>query len=643
MSAQQSSSIHPVPHRQTRFTGGFWQPRLDTNRKTTLPIELQRCRETGRLDAFKLTWREGMPGKPHIFWDSDVAKWIEAVGYSLATHPDSALAAEADAAIADIARSQQPDGYLNSYFSCVEPDKRWTNLHRDHELYCAGHMMEAAVAYFHGTGKRTLLDVVLRLVAHLDATFGPGPGQLRGYPGHPEVELALMKLHRCTGNEACLLLASFFVDERGHQPHHYLVEAEKRGEPVDTTGPGFLQWLQASQVHLPVREQDTAEGHAVRACYLYAGMTDVAMATGDAGLLDACRNLWRDIVTRKMYVTGGIGSERCGERFSFPYDLPNSSAYAETCAAISLIFFGSRLLQADPDVGYADVIERALYNGVLCGVALDGEHFFYVNPLASHPEEVRYRHWANQRPEWFGCACCPPNVARLLASLGEHLYSQTDDAVWSHLFADAETALDIAEAKLTLRQRTEYPWDGKVAFEFALDGPAEFTFHVRIPGWCSRPTLTVNGKAIDLAAATHKGYAAIRRRWVDGDRVALDLPMPVERIEAHPEVRANAGRIALQRGPIVYCLEEADNGKRLDDLLLPADAPLHVEHNPALLGGIPVILGEALRRDVQDWAGRLYRPAGQSRHIRTPLKAIPYFLWANRAPGEMAVWIRNGE
>jgi DUF1680 family protein len=632
-----------VPHHRVRFTGGFWKPRLEANRQATLPAVLRHCRETGRLAAFKLDWQPGMPNPPHIFWDSDVAKWLEAVGYSLATDPDPALAAEADAAIADIARAQQADGYLNTFYTCVEPGKRWTNLRDMHELYCLGHMMEAAVAYFAGTGKRTLLDVALRMAAHLDATFGPEPGKLRGYPGHPEVELALMTLHRCTGDAASLRVAQFFIDERGSQPHYYLAEAARRGQPADPANPEFEQWLQYNQSHLPVREQATAEGHAVRGCYLYAGMADVAIATGDDALLAACRRIWDDIVSRKMYVIGGIGSEHRWENFTFPHDLPNASAYAETCAAISLILFGARLLAAKPRGDVADVIERALYNGILCGVSPDGQRFFYVNPLASHPDEVRYRHWANQRPEWFSCACCPPNVARLLASLGGYLYSQTPDTLWVHLFADAETTVELAGATLTLRQRTEYPWDGQVAFELGLDHDAEFTLQVRLPGWCRQPALSVNGQPVDLAQATNHGYAAIRRRWADGDRVLLDLPMPPERIEAHPQVVADVGRIALQRGPIVYCLEEADNGPRLADLVLPDDAPLQVRHEPSLLGGVPVIQAEGRRRRLGNWDGQLYRPLGASTWESTPLTAIPYFLWANRAPGEMTVWIRHGQ
>lgn len=409
----------PLPLRSVRITGGFWAERQKVNRETTLRIEYQQCKDTGRIDAWKLNWKPGDPNPPHIYWDSDVAKLVEAVGYSLALQPDPELERLMDELIDDMEKAQQPDGYLNTHYIAVEPDKRWTNLRDCHELYCAGHLMEAAVAYYQGTGKRKMLDVLCRYADHIRSVFGTEPGKLRGYPGHEEIELALVKLATATGNQDYLQLAKYFVDERGQQPLYYDVERAKRGEtaPYRLGSPDIMPYAY-NQAHLPVRQQTTAEGHAVRACYLYAGMAAVARETGDQSLIDACRTLWQNVTTRRMYITGGVGSSRFGERFTFDYDLPNEEAYAETCAAIALCFFANNMLQLDADAQYADILERALYNNVLSGVAANGKQFFYDNLLASFPPYYKFAQQKSpRRQDWFGCSCCPPNIARLIASL----------------------------------------------------------------------------------------------------------------------------------------------------------------------------------------------------------------------------------
>jgi hypothetical protein len=622
-----------VPFRQVAVRDAFWAPRMATNRLVTLPAEYRQMEKTGHLGAW--TWKPGRPKEPHIFWDSDLAKWIEAAAYSLANHPDRKLERQVDDVVDRMARAQGKDGYLNSHFLRVEPDKRWINLRGWHELYCAGHLMEGAVAYFEATGKRKFLDVMCRYADYIGRVFGPKRGQKRGYCGHPEIELALVRLCRATGERRYLELSKYFVDERGRTPNYFEEEARKRGDrkPYD---------LSILQAHTPVRKQAEATGHAVRACYLYSAMADVAAETGDAALLETCRRLWRSITERRLYIIGGIGSTRFQERFTFDYDLPNEEAYAETCANIALVFFAHRMLQVDPDRQYADVIERALYNGVLSGVSLDGRQFFYDNLLAAKPE---YHRFSQQKPpyrqEWFGCACCPPNISRVLASLGQYVYSQSERELFVHLFVAGKAEIRLDGQPVAIEQRTNYPWDGQVTLTVRPAAPATFTLALRIPGWCRRARLAVNGRAVRPDSVLHKGYAKIRREWKNGDRVVLTLAMPVERIEAHPSVRHDAGRVALQRGPLVYCLEEADNGGDLADLVLPRRAKLAARFEPKLLGGVVAISGRARRRDTADWKGQLYRPEGSSRIRRVPLLAIPYAFWANRGTGEMIVWIRS--
>lgn len=625
--------LQPVPWTQVRITGGFWGPRLETNRTTTLPIEYRQCKDTGRIDAFRLDWRPGQPDPPHIFWDSDVAKWIEAACYSLATHPDPALQAQVDEVVDLVVTAQQADGYLNVHFTVVEPDQRWANLRDWHELYCAGHLMEAAVAHHQATGRRDLLDCLARYGDYIGQVFGRGAGQLPGYCGHEEVELALVKLYRATGERRYLDLAAYFVDERGAQPHFFDEEARRRGEDPGQYVFGKYDYCQA---HQPVREQTTAEGHSVRAMYLYCGMADVAAETGDEALLAACRALFDNVAQRRLYLTGGIGSAPHGERFTRDWDLPNATAYAETCAAIGLVLFAHRMLQVEADARYADVLEQALYNGVLSGIDEGGTHFFYANPLAVDP-----RHhpgpFSPVRQEWFGCACCPPNLARLLASLGEYVSSTSADELFVHLFVDGTVCAPVAGAAAQLTVRTSYPWGESVQITVDDTPAAEWTLALRVPGWCRAATARVNGQTAEVMV--ERGYAKLRRRWQSGDVVEWVLPMPVRRVYAHPDVRADVGRVALMRGPLVYCLEEADNGLNLDALVLPRDAELTARHDPDLLRwGAVVVEGEAQREVPLD--GVLYSDAPLPSEP-AKLRAVPYALWQNRGQGEMLVWIRE--
>ncbi|HPD14395.1 MAG TPA: glycoside hydrolase family 127 protein [Planctomycetota bacterium] len=626
--------LKPLELANVTIADTFWAPRQETNRTVGIRHQYQQCKDTGRLDAFKLDWKPGMPNEPHIFWDSDVAKWVEAASYSLATHPDPELRKLVDDTAALIASAQQPDGYLNCHFTVVEPTKRWTNLRDQHELYCAGHLIEGAVAHFQATGSRVLLDALCRYADHIARTFGPEPDKKKGYPGHEEIELALIKLFHATGDERYLSLSKYFIDQRGQQPHYYDEEAVARG---DDPKKYWARTYEYNQAHKPVREQDEAVGHAVRAMYLYSGMADVAAETGDEALLAACRKLWASAAERKMFLTGGVGSSHWGEKFTGDYELPNESAYAETCAAIGLVFFAHRMLQIEADAKYADVMEQALYNGVISGVNLAGTKFFYVNPLASNG--------GHHRQEWFGCACCPPNLARLVASLGSYVYSAAPDSLYVHLYVAGSATTPLPKvsipsggcATVTLTQETGYPWNGDVRLTVSVAQPSEFDLFLRIPGWCRKHLLKVNGKTVAHKMA--KGYAKISRTWANGDRVELSLAMPVERVVAHPRVAEDAGKVALRRGPIVYCLEQADNSAPVRSLLLPDRARLTARFDKKLLGGVVVIEGVGLAPTQAGWRGKLYQPASALSLRPAKFRAIPYCLWDNREPGAMTVWL----
>lgn len=637
--SDRSQRLTPAAVNRVTFDGGFWGSRMAVNRAVTLPAEYAQCRRTGRLEAFKLNWKPGQPRRPHVFWDSDVAKWIEAAAYALAQQPDRTLSRRVDEVIDWIAAAQQPDGYLNTHFTVVALEKRWSDLRDAHELYCAGHLMEAAVAYAEATGKDKLLHVLCRYADYIARTFGRGKGQRRGYCGHPEIELALARLARATGERRYLELARYFVDERGQRPSYFDREACARGEDPSR------HWLHLDhyQAHAPVREQHTVEGHAVRALYLLAGMVDVASETGDAGLMKVCREQWRNVTQRRMYLTGGVGSAPHGERFTFDYDLPNETAYAETCAAIALVMTAHRFLQVTPDREYADVMERGLYNGIPSGISLTGDRFFYANPLTVVPAAERFMTGPvkARRQPWFDCACCPPNIARLFASLGPYAYATARGRVYVHLYAQGTADLDLDGARVKLAQRTRYPWDGAVRLTVSPDRPAKFALCLRMPGWCVRPTVRVNGRTLAVRSLV-RGYLHIERRWQTGDTVELDLPMPIRCVVTHPHCRNNAGRMALQRGPVVYCLEEVDNGPDLHSLVLAPRIRLTARFAPKLLGGVTVIHGTALRPVASVCAAdALYADAPASPALRrVALTAVPYCVWGNRKPGEMTVWMR---
>lgn len=632
MDCKVKREFSPVWFTDVVINDSFWSPRIRVNRETTIPHQYKECKTTGRIDAFRPDWKpeEGQEGR-HIFWDSDVAKWIESAAYSLSTNPDAKLETMVDEVIDLIAAAQLEDGYLNSYYIYECLDKRWTNLRDNHELYCAGHMMEAAVAYYQATGKRKLLDVISRYADYIDTVFGPEEGKKRGYCGHQEIELGLVKLYRITGNDKYLKLSKFFIDEHGKKPLYFEEEAIARGDDPEK------RWFKSGetipydycQCHLPVREQTEAVGHSVRAMYMYTAMADLAGECSDKGLLDTCEQIWDNLVNKRMYITAGIGPSVKNEGFTFDYDLPNEKGYAETCAAIGLLMWNHRLLHLDCDGRFADIMERALYNGILSGVSLDGKRFFYENPLASIGD--------HHRKEWFGCACCPPNIARTLASLGSYIYSVNDTDAVVHLYIQGEGKLNVAGQAVKIAQKTEYPWDGTVTMTVDTEKPATFGLRLRIPAWCKDAKLSVNGESVDITSSTVKGYARVEREWKSGDKVELVLAMPIERLYANPEVRHAVGRVALQRGPVVFCLEQTDNIESLNKISLPKGAELKSKFEKDLLGGVVVIEGQG---EVDEESNTLYsteEPAAKPLQI----KAIPYYAWDNRDPGQMMVWIRS--
>jgi DUF1680 family protein len=641
-----AKKLQPVLWAQTRIRDAFWSPRCAVNRTVTLPLQYELNRRNGVIGAHRWEWWDPAKGKaPWRIIVGDLGKWIEAAAYSLATRPDADLAAKVEEVVQSILTGQKADGYL--FPNPMRREQVFANLQEYHELYSIGHEIEGAVAHWQATGRRHFLDAMQRAADLLDRTFGPEPGKKHGYDGHPEIELALVKLYRATGEQRHLKLAKYFVDERGREPNYFKQEADA----LRRSGLPFFDWYRGGRydyclAHKPLRRQRAATGHAVRALYLYSGAVDVTAETGDRELLAVCKRLWNSIVRRRMYVIGGVGSTAVGEAFTYDYDLPNETAYAETCANIALVFFAHRLLQLDPRAEYADVMERALYNGVLSGVSRDGRKFFYTNHLTALPAVAPEGRGqppdavALRRQDWFGCACCPPNVARLIASLGQYICSTTPQTLYVHLYIGGSVECDVAGKKLKLTQVTDYPWKGNVALVVAPESAVKFCLALRLPGWCRSPRIAVNGKTQRIQTGTANGYALIERVWLPGDRIALEFPMPVERVEAHPAVRMDCGKVALQRGPLVYCLEEADNGRNLADVYLPRTAKLTARFRPELLGGCVVIEGSGRRRDTRRWKNKLYRT--KRSHLKAvDIRAVPYCLWANRRPGEMIVWIRG--
>ena len=588
-----------------------------------------------------------------VFQDSDFSKWIEAVGYSLINHPDPELERTADEAIDIVCAAQAENGYLDTYYIINGMDRIFTNLRDHHELYCLGHLLEGAVAYYQATGKDKLLKAAERFADFVAEKFGPADGQCKGYPGHEIAEMALAKLYELTGEKKYLELSKFFLDMRGTKPYYFDLEEKERaehdGRPYKAPDPKELRhWYH--QAHLPVREQTEATGHAVRAVYLYSGMADVARLTGDEEMFAACRRLWKDMVQRKLYVTGGIGATHLGEAFSFAYDLPNDTAYSETCAAIGLAFFARRMLEIEADRSYADVMEQALYNTVLAGMALDGKSFFYVNPLEVVPEacerDERKRHVKAVRQKWFGCACCPPNIARIVSSIGAYVYTQSADTIYTHLYVGSTLNCTINGTAVDLKLESGFPWNGSAKVTVHTEKAAEGTLAFRIPGWCRSHRIVTTA---EVREHTEKGYLYLTGTWKDGDTVELDFPMEVRCLTANTKVREDAGRLAFMRGPVCYCMEEIDNGKNLHLLrvdteklcALGIDKAVTVEKNCELGHEMWILKVPGRRLEERADEESLYTDYSPAASAEVTLTFVPYYAWNNRGEGEMSVWVRE--
>jgi len=603
--------LQAVSWKDIKIDNGFWGHRLKVNREVTLDYQYEKLEESGCIDNFRRVSGKKKGGFEGLFFnDSDVYKWLEAASYSLGNHPDKKLEDKVDKVIEDIAHAQQEDGYLNTYIT-LEKKKRFVNLRDEHELYCAGHLIEAAVAHYTATGKTSLLDIAIRFADLICQTFGPDRKQ--GAPGHPEIELALMKLYWLTGKKHYLATAKFFIDQRGK---------------------GFAGGDEYHQDHMPFTQQEEIVGHAVRAVYLMSGASDVYRETGDKDLLDTLVRLWENMTQKKMYITGGIGSRYEGEAFGKNYELPNDRAYAETCAAIGSIFWNHRMLQLTGEAKYADVMEKTFYNGFLSGISLDGKKYFYQNPLQSDG--------THQRASWFECACCPPNAARLLASLGGYFYSISREGLWVHLYGESKVSITLdKDRKVVLNQSTNYPWGKDINIKIFPDKETFFTLFLRIPGWCHNAQVSVNGKSVKEPIRPGF-YLPISRKWKKGDEVWLNLSMCIDFLEAHPH-SSNNGRLAISRGPLIYCIEAQDHpGIDVFNILLSPDTKFSPHFESNLLGGIVVLRGTALLQDLSEWRGKLYRVYRKKQETKlTPIEttAIPYFAWANRESGKMLVWI----
>lgn len=637
--------------KQIKIKDRFFSEYLDLIRNHVIPYQwealndrIEGAEPSCCMQNFKVASGR-IPGKfmGMVFQDSDAYKWLEAVGYCLMWHPDKELETTADEAIDDICAAQQPDGYLNTYYIINGLERRFTNLKDHHELYCLGHMIEAAVVYFQATGKRKLLEAAVRYVDCVDSIFGSEPGKSHGYPGHEVIEMALVRLYEVTKEERHLALAKYFIDERGKTPLFFEEETIRNQNKFYWKDSYFgYQYYQAGK---EVRQQEKAEGHAVRAVYLYSGMAAVAKETGDESLKEACERLWDNITQRQMYITGAIGSSQYGEAFTFDYDLPNDTVYAETCAAIGLIFFARKMFELSKDSKYINVMERALYNGAISGMSLDGTRFFYVNPLEVVPEasekDQNKRHVKAERQKWFGCACCPPNLARLLSSIGGYAYTETEDCFFMNLYIGGDISTVLRGQTVEFHVETDYPWDGTVKIDFNQE-EAEFSYAVRIPDWCREYEISINGEQVLNDPV--KGYVIMFRKWKKGDQIVCKFKMEAVMNQANPKVREDIGKTALSRGPLIYCLEEADNGSGLHQICLKEDTAFTEEFENGLLKGVVTLTGEGERIRTASWGEEtLYRPYEAPAFEKKKLKWIPYYSWANRMPGEMAVWVRLKE
>lgn len=620
------ANLAPVKFSTVQITDAFWKPRMDKVASVTVPVCIEQTEvKTGRIRNFERVAGTRDGKFEGIFYDdSDVFKALEAMAYTLKTKPDPKLEAKCDEWIDKIAAAQQKDGYINTYYTLTGLDKRWTDMSM-HEDYNTGHLLEAAVAYYNATGKRKLLDVGIRMVEHMMSLFGPG--KRHWVTGHQELELALVKLYQVSNDKRFLDFSHWLLEERGHGYAH---------------GYTWTDWKDTAYAQdiKPVSLTTQITGHAVRAMYLYTGAADVAAYTGDEGYLKAMNTVWDDVVERNMYITGGIGSSGSNEGFSKDYDLPNERAYCETCASVGMVFWNQRMNRLTGQTKFIDVLEKSLYNGALDGLSLAGDRFFYGNPLASSGTHFRR--------EWFGTACCPSNIARLIASLGDYIYASDPQSIYVNLFVGSNTSIDLAKGKVEIRQETEYPWKGLIKLTVNPEQPQSFALKIRLPGWAKGnpgagalykfldegpanfATLKVNGQAQNLKL--DNGYLILERSWNKGDVVELNLAMPIRRVVARDEVKDNENRMALQRGPLVYCVEGVDHNGSAWNLIVPDQVTFTPQWRPDLLGGVMTLTGTGMAIvPTKDGIG--------AQTIKQKISAVPYFSWCNRGSNQMLVWL----
>ena len=634
----------------TNILAGFWQERQRLNFSSSIPAVIKTFEDTGRIRA--LTHELKDDEEHHIFWESDLAKWLEAVFVSLQKNPDNELNSYAENLIEKIISNQEENGYLNSFFTFFEPENKFKNLKVRHELYCAGHLMEAALEHLKLNGTSRFYDAMERYMDHIASTFGIEPGKKRGYPGHQEIELALLKAYEQTGKQKYLDLADYFLSERGRKPYYYdeeerqlkLKEKELDLSDYPSEIKDFISMLNSGeeknysylQAHdLPVN-QKTAEGHSVRALYMYTAMADLARIKKDSKMLRTCKSLWRNIIDRRLYVHGGVGSSHIGERFTFDYDLPNDIAYAETCASIALMFFAERLSRIERNSEYADIIEKALYNTILASTSANGKGFFYDNYLECIPEFLVFQQRRHGiRDEYHTCSCCPPNINRLIADLGKYIYSSCSEGINVHQYISSESCFKIDGDSVHLKQLSGFPWEGSSKLTLNKVSGKEFSLFIRVPEWDQNMKVGINGNKVSFKKI--KGYAQIKRTWKEGDEVSLSFNLKPRVVRSLSKVRYNVQRACVFRGPLLYCIESIDNGPYLNQILMNQDQKLEAVDDEIFEGCIS-ITGDMIR--LNDSTDVLYSSSKPELH-KTKVKLIPYFLWANRGENEMLVWINE--